>query len=84
MLAAHEHRWDLPVECIHFMALEFSSDYWTALYSASGYMQWRARTGSDAAYDWHKTILQILQHASEPRRWLLKSAAHTHNLEDGA
>ena len=83
MLAAHEHRWDLPVECIHFMALEFSSDYWSALYSPAGYLRWRAGAGSKAAYLWHKKILQLLQHGRPtPRRhWLLKSAAHTHNIE---
>jgi hypothetical protein len=80
MLAAHEHRWNLPVECIHFMALEFSSDYWSALYAPSGYLRWRARTGVDSAYQWHKKILQLLQHGGSTPRWLLKSAAHTRNL----
>jgi len=43
MLAAYEHGWDLPVECIHFMAPDFSSDYWTALYTARGYLEWKLR-----------------------------------------
>lgn len=87
MLVAHEHRWDLPVECIHFLAPDFSSDYWVALYNASGFMKWKFSHNSESAYDWHKKILQLLQtredprHEGESRRWLLKSAAHTRSLD---
>lgn len=81
MLAAHEHGWDLPVECIHFMAMDFSSDYWTALYSAKSYMEWKIRRNPTSAYDWHERVLKLLQHGKSPRRWVLKSAAHTRCLD---
>ncbi len=81
MLAAHEHRWDLPVECIHFMALDFSSDFWMALYAARGYLEWKFKTHRTSAYDWHEKILQLLQHGQKTNRWLLKSAAHTRSLD---
>jgi len=81
MLAAHEHGWNLPVECIHFMAPDFSSDYWTALYTASGYLKWKFSKNPTTAYDWHENILKLLQHGQPPRRWLLKSAAHTRCLD---
>jgi hypothetical protein len=81
MLAAHEHRWDLPVECIHFMALDFSSDFWMALYMARGYLEWKFKANRTSAYDWHQKILQLLQHGQKTNRWLLKSAAHTRSLD---
>jgi len=81
MLAAHQHGWDLPVECIHFMAPDFSSDYWSALYVASGYLGWKFRANPTSAYDWHEKILQLLQYGHDRRRWVLKSAAHTRCLE---
>lgn len=81
MLAAHEHRWDLPVECIHFLALDFSSDYWIALYSATQFMKWKFSNNPESAYDWHKKILQLLQFKQQTKRWLLKSAAHTRSLD---
>ncbi len=81
MLAAHEHGWHLPVECIHFMAPDFSSDYWSALYTAAGYLEWKFRTNPTTAYDWHEKILELLQYGYGERRWVLKSAAHTRCLD---
>jgi hypothetical protein len=79
---AHEHRWDLPVECIRFMDADFSSDWWTTLYGAWDWLRWRAEHPSDSAYRWHRRILQLLQRGSEPgRRWLLKSPAHLRALD---
>lgn len=80
--AAHEHRWDLPVECIRFMDSDFTSDWWTMLYGAWGWLKWRSENPSDAAYRWHKRVLQLLQHGGQTdRRWLLKSPAHIGNLD---
>lgn len=80
--AAHEHRWDLPVECIRFMDSDFTSDWWTMLYGAWSWLKWRSEHPSDAAYQWHKGILQLLQHGQPgERRWLLKSPAHIGNLD---
>jgi hypothetical protein len=80
--AAHEHRWDLPVECIRFMDSDFGSDWWTMLYGAWDWLRWRSEHPSDAAYRWHRKILQLLQHGAAPgRRWLLKSPAHLRALD---
>jgi len=80
--AAHEHRWDLPVECIRFMDSDFTADWWTTLYGAWEWLRWRSEHPSDSAYRWHRTILRLLQHGSPPgRRWLLKSPAHLRALD---
>lgn len=79
---AHEHRWDLPVECIRFMDAEFTSDWWAMLYAAWGWLRWRSEHRTDAAYRWHARILRLLQHgAPAGRRWLLKSPAHIGALD---
>lgn len=80
--AAHEHRWDLPVECIRFMDSDFTSDWWTMLYGAWSWLKWRSEHPTDAAYRWHKRVLQVLQHGqNSDRRWLLKSPAHIGHLD---
>jgi hypothetical protein len=80
--AAHEYRWDLPVECIRFMDSDFSSDWWATFYGAWGWLEWRSEHPSDAAYRWHRRVLQVLQAGQQtPRRWLLKSPAHIGNLD---
>lgn len=81
--AAHEHRWDLPVECIRFMDSDFTSDWWAMLYGAWSWLKWRSQHPSDSAYRWHKRVLQLLQHGqSSNRRWLLKSPAHIGHLDE--
>jgi len=80
--AAHEHRWDLPVECPRFMEPDFSSDWWAMLCTPMAYLLWKAEQKPDSAYDWHKRVLQTLQHGAAPgRRWLLKSPAHVRYLD---
>lgn len=80
--AAHEHRWDLPVECIRFMDSDFNSDWWAMLYAAWDWLKWRAEHPSDSAYHWHHQVLQLLQRGAAPgRRWLLKSPAHISSLD---
>lgn len=80
--AAHEHRWDLSVECIRFMDADFTSDWWAMLYGAWDWLRWRSEHRSDAAYRWHAKILRLLQHgAPSGRRWLLKSPAHISALD---
>jgi hypothetical protein len=79
--AAHEHRWDLPVECIRFMDSDFTSDWWVMLYAAWDWIRWRIEHPSDSAYRWHKKVMQLLQHGGDGRRWLLKSPAHLGALD---
>jgi hypothetical protein len=79
--AAHEFRWDLPVECPRLMESDFSCDWWAMLYAAWSYLGWRQQNNPDTAYDWHKNVLRVLQHGQPLRRWLLKSPAHLRSLD---
>lgn len=82
IMAAHEYRWDLPVECIRFLDSDFSTDWWAMLYGAWDWLRWRAESRPRSAYRWHRTILQLLQGGgAQPRRWLLKSPAHLGALD---
>lgn len=76
IMAAHEFRWDLPVECPRLMESDFTSDWWGMLYAAWNYLGWRQQHNPDTAYDWHKDVLRVLQYGQPRRRWLLKSPAH--------
>jgi len=79
--AAHEHRWDLPAECIRFLDSDFTSDWWIMLYGAWSYAGWRQEAKPDTAYDWHQNVIRILQHGQPRRRWLWKSPAHLGALD---
>ncbi|MFN8628533.1 MAG: sulfotransferase [Candidatus Binatia bacterium] len=79
--AAHEHRWDLPVECIRFLDSDFTSDWWAMIYGAFAYLAWRQEAKPDTAYDWHKNVIRLLQFGHPKRRWLWKSPAHLGALD---
>ncbi|MBP1685272.1 MAG: sulfotransferase family protein [Deltaproteobacteria bacterium] len=79
--AAHEHRWDLPAECIRFLDSDFTSDWWVMLYGAWSYMIWRQEANPDTAYDWHHNVIRVLQHGHPRQRWLWKSPAHLGALD---
>lgn len=81
IMAAHEFRWDLPVECPRLMESDFTCDWWAMLYAAWSYLGWRQQNNPDTAYDWHKNVLRVLQHGQPRRRWLLKSPAHLWALD---
>lgn len=74
--AIHELRSDLPVECVTLTMPCFCGPHWPMM----------AQTGvivpdSAQMYDFHRRILQVLQHAAAPRTWLLKTPAHVFTLE---
>jgi hypothetical protein len=73
--AVHELRSDLPVECVTLTAPGFAGPHWQMLSQAVG--------PPDPArmYDFHRRILQVLQHGCEPRGWLLKTPGHLATLD---
>lgn len=60
----HELGWDVPVECHELMEPSFAN--------------MKNESGDDVSsrYQWHKKILQVLQHGSNSRQWLLKCCCH--------
>jgi hypothetical protein len=69
MRSIHEFRWDLPVECYQIM--EISCVNLRCINAVS----------IENRYLWHKRVLQLLQHESEQKNWLLKCNFHLGNLE---
>lgn len=80
-MAMHELASHLPVECLHFMAAEFCSEFWSMVAEMPTHMNWcLERQRQRHSYRWHKQFLQTLQADAEPRRWLLKTPAHLAHL----
>ena len=81
--AMHENGGALPTECIFAFAHQFSSDVYTGLYNVAEYTVWRSGVDQAPVYDWHRRMLQTLQHVtptttrtSGPRRWVVKAPSH--------
>jgi hypothetical protein len=87
-MTMHELASDLPCECVHFLAYDFSGPHWSMLYDTPTFMGWqleRIEPELERIYRWHRRMLQTFQHGtgrhgSEPRRWLLKSPGHLQTL----
>jgi hypothetical protein len=73
--AIHELRSDLPVECVTLTAPCFCGPHWTMVSQAAGVPDF-ARM-----FDFHRRILQVLQHGAPPRTWLLKTPGHLMTLD---
>jgi hypothetical protein len=74
--AIHELRSDLPVECVTLTEPCFCGPHWTMVAQLPGYAPDPAQM-----YDFHRRILQVLQHGNERRRWLLKTPGHLLTLD---
>ncbi len=71
LLAMHEFRADLPVECITLTTGSFAGFHWNLFGPMEGWI-------ADPAvnYDYERQILQALQHGRGPTRWALKTPGH--------
>lgn len=72
---------DGPTECITVLAQDFKSLYWEALTNVPAYGTFLAATDHRSAYDYHHTVLQVLQSGGARGRWSLKSPHHVLNLD---
>ena len=73
--AIHELRSDLPVECVTLTAPCFCGPHWTMVSQAAGIPDY------PQMFDFHRRILQVLQHGSPGRNWLLKTPGHLMTLD---
>ena len=73
--AIHELRSDLPVECVTLTAPCFCGPHWAMVVQMPGWAP-----DVEEMYRFHRRILQVLQHGSEPRSWLLKTPGHLMTL----
>jgi hypothetical protein len=74
--AIHELRSDLPVECVTLTLPCFCGPHWLMVAQLEGFVPDIA-----GMYDFHRRILQVLQHDDPPRTWLLKTPGHLMTLE---
>jgi hypothetical protein len=75
--AMHELRSDLPVECVTLTIPSFAGPHWMMIAQLAG--DWMPDT--DLMYDFHRRVLQVMQHGDAPRTWLLKTPGHLMTLE---
>jgi len=73
--AIHELRSDLPVECVTLTEPCFCGPHWTMVSQAAGIPD------TERMFDFHRRILQVLQHGAAPRTWLLKTPGHLMTLD---
>ena len=77
----HEMGGKIPSECGQLMVGTFISDQIAALHQTPSYGMWCAQADYLPVYQYHKTVLQILQWKNPRVRWLLKAPEHQVHLE---
>jgi len=73
--AIHELRSDLPVECVTLTEPCFCGPHWSMISQAAGAPDF------ERMFDFHRRILQVLQHGASGRNWLLKTPSHLMTLD---
>jgi hypothetical protein len=66
--AIHELRADLPVECVTITLPGFSGGHWVMIADVPGW-----EPDYPATMQYHRALLQTLQHGGPPRSWVLKT-----------
>lgn len=74
--AMHELRSDLPVECVTLTLPCFSGPHWLMVAQLADFTP-----DVDVMYDFHRRLLQVMQHGEPARTWLLKTPGHLMTLE---
>jgi hypothetical protein len=81
MRAIHHEEPDGPTECISVMSQDFKSLSWEAISNVPSYSAWLMQADQRSAYEYHRLVLQVLQHGGVRGRWTLKSPHHAIALE---
>jgi hypothetical protein len=68
----HEQGADLPRECATIMGVDLRSDVFTAHYPVPTYTRWLEADDYRSGIEWHRRVLQVIQHGAGPGRWVLK------------
>jgi len=77
----HHEEADGPTECISVMSQDFKSLALEAISNVPSYSQWLQEVDQRSAYEYHRLVLQVLQHGGVRGRWTLKSPHHAIALE---
>ncbi|MFC3778008.1 sulfotransferase family protein [Mycolicibacterium holsaticum] len=70
-----------PTECLTLLGQDFKSLTWEAIANVPGYSGWLLGADQRSAYEYHRTVLQVLQSNGVRGRWTLKSPHHATALD---
>ncbi|CAN5719261.1 sulfotransferase [soil metagenome] len=79
--AIHHEDADGPTECIAVMSQDFKSLSWEAIANVPTYGTWLREADQTSAYEYHRTVLQVLQSGGVRGQWTLKSPHHALALD---
>jgi hypothetical protein len=77
----HHEQADEATECITVMGQDFKSLTYEAIANVPGYDEWLLHVDQRSAYEYHRSVLQVLQSGGVRGRWTLKSPHHALALE---
>ncbi|HEV2310791.1 MAG TPA: sulfotransferase [Acidimicrobiia bacterium] len=81
MKAIHHEDAAGPTECIAVMSQDFKSLSWEAITNVPSYSRWLMAVDQRSAYEYHRSVLQVLQSGGVRGRWTLKSPHHAIALD---
>lgn len=71
---------DGPTECLFVQNQDFKAYLWEAFMPTPAYAEWLLQTDMSSAYQYQKTVLQMLQ-SQAPGTWSLKMPSHAVHIE---
>jgi hypothetical protein len=71
---------DGPTECLFVQNQDFKAYLWEAYMPTATYADWLLRTDMTTAYEYQRTVLQMLQ-SRAPGTWSLKMPSHAVHIE---
>jgi hypothetical protein len=77
----HHEQADEATECITVMSQDFKSLTFEAIANLPTYDEWLLAVDQRSAYEYHRSVLQVLQSGGVRGRWTLKSPHHAIALE---
>jgi hypothetical protein len=78
--AIHYEAPDGPTECVAVLAQDFKSLLWSVVAHVPSYDAWLLECDHTSAYDYHRSVLELLQ-SRAPGRWALKTPHHCLGLD---
>jgi hypothetical protein len=76
MKIVHHEDAEGPTECITLLGQDFKSLTWEAMANVPTYGDWLLGADYRSSYDYHRTVLQVLQSGGRRGAWTLKSPNH--------
>ena len=81
MKIVHHEDAEGPTECITLLGQDFKSLTWEAMANVPAYSDWLLAADYRSAYEYHRTVLQVLQSGGRRGAWTLKSPNHAIALD---